>query len=60
MKRSTITAQPVLELIGVQCLTVPPGQLQNQPLENCKLKVSNAVTLCSEMHYGFLKLKVKH
>ena len=24
---STMTSQPVLELIGVQCLTIPPGQL---------------------------------
>ena len=28
LKRSTITTQPVLELTGVRCLTIPPGQLQ--------------------------------
>ena len=30
MKCSTMISQPVLELTGVQCLTIPPGQLHPQ------------------------------
>ena len=34
MKRSTITAQLVLELIGVRCLTIPPSRLQLYSLDS--------------------------
>ena len=30
LKRSTIMVQPVLELTGVRCPTIPPGQLHQR------------------------------